>query len=145
MKNILFFKKYQQYYVRFKYESKSYTRYCIVPISWKFKDVEKYLRTIFTKKKFAILKYSQRLVYLFNEKEVIVKKVDDWNIGLYWRDAIQWEIEMKNKNEYLEIVIVTESYTTEKELFKRIKEDYPLVQQISTVYQTECWVKNDNY
>lgn len=143
VENPTFFKACRQYCIRFMYKSKSYVRYCTMPIDSKLKDVEEYLCSIFLKENFEISKYSHEQAYILNEQETILEKDDGWNIGLYWKDGIQWELELNIDGKHSEIMIVTEVDTTEKEIFEKMKEVNPLVQHISTIYQTECWIKNN--
>lgn len=135
---------YQQYCIRFKYENKIYLRYLTVPSSWELNDVEKYLRIIFFKDTFIILKCSQKKVILFKERHYISPKEDE-KISLYWHDGILWEFDMTIGAKKMEITLVSETAITEEYLFEKLKESYIEAENMSTFYKTECWIKNNNY
>lgn len=145
MDKLLFVDTYQQFHVHIRYEDRLFEKYCTVPIHWTFKDLEKYLRLLFYKDTFVILRYSKHPVFLFNKKTATLENEDEYSIGLHWRDGIQWEIDMNIDQENIAVIIVTESLISEKVLFDKLNDTYPSSRDISTVYKTECWIKNNNY
>uniref|UniRef100_UPI003D52AE88 hypothetical protein n=1 Tax=Brochothrix campestris TaxID=2757 RepID=UPI003D52AE88 len=137
------FSEYQQFNIILRYKKRLYHKYCTVPQNWTKKKMESYLCVLFTEEIPTIIEMKSSPVLLFNENMTVLKKEDGYSVGKHWKDGIQWEIHITPSKEI--ITIITDVLTSENELFISIMEKYPMLKEISTVYKTECWIKNDNF
>ena len=145
MNKTTYFEAYKQFCVYFNYRNQSFIRYCTVPMSWAFKDVQKYLYILCNKATLRDLKYHQKSVFLYNKKKATFKIDEGFNIDVFWRDGIEWEIEMLPDKKTSQVTVVTESLISVNQLFEKVKQSYPLAKDISIFYKKECWIKNNNY
>ncbi|HCZ39765.1 hypothetical protein [Brochothrix thermosphacta] len=143
-KNILF-DRYQNFRIYFRYENKLFTRNLIVPLNWMVSEVEKYLQSLFHKSCFRLLHYTQENVHLLNKERATSDESDNNTIGLYWKDGIEWTCEMCFNGNHSEVIFVTDSFMSEKYISEKIRTLYPTAQNITIIYQRDCWIKNRNY
>ncbi|SPP29354.1 hypothetical protein [Brochothrix thermosphacta] len=145
MNKATYFEAYKQFCVRFNYNKRSFIRYCTVSMSWTFKDVQKYLYILCKKGTLRVLKYHQKSVFLYNNSETTFKIDEGCNVNVFWRDGIEWEIEMLLGKKISIVTVVAASPISENQLFEKLKEHCLMVKDMSTVYKKDCWIKNDTY
>lgn len=135
---------YQKFYMYFRYENELFSRHCIVPFNWMVNEVEKYLKYVFYKPSFNLLRYTQENVYLLSKEHLTSNEIGDNTIGLYWKEGIQWNTSMQLQGKKLEVIFISDSFYSEKKLLKTLEVIYPTVKNIVNTYQIDCWIKNSN-
>lgn len=145
MKTTTFFKKCQKYDVRLILGEIKCIRSFIVPINWTITEVEKYLRMTFTKKTIRYTAKKSDIVYLLQYNNSKIEFDDMYSVGKYWKDVLQRETIIQTGTEIIHEEYATDMKISDVELINRLRQEYPLSENIEITFESECLMKNDYY
>lgn len=132
----------KQFNMRFEYAGRLFIRSFIVPKSWSYESMEKYLKLTFNEYNLNVLTHRECFVYSVQSNIDDSKLNDTAVVGEYWNDGLLRDIDITEGDDWDELTFITDSYISTDCFLERVKSKYPKSKEINILYETECLIKN---